>query len=227
MMEGDGTATVDMRVFETAGPGPTVGESYRAKVHKALELLEPKIARWWQAAGGRIRSWVAKRWQFMYFGRIEDGRPVVHVDHSFVASQTAQAIINEAGSRGFGDLLATHYARRRFLHEARLDEFRQWRLHNAGKAARFSGVFAEWIVDGLASETPAGELVVTFADVAESGPGLEQLASILPIVGMLPLAAVVIDAGSRRVTVARRLARELGDLAADERTLFLRQTLAG
>lgn len=71
-------------------------------------------------------------------------------------------------------------------------------------------------VNSIATLTPAGELTVTLGDVAENGPRWNQFISILPFVGFLPVAAIVLRLGKRQVKVSKDVVRKFELLTEPE-----------
>jgi hypothetical protein len=214
--------------LELAGPGPFVSESYKAKVQKVLELLDPKVAQWWKANSveGQIRSRVTRLWHSSY-SRIEgNGQPFIYVSHTFTTSQTAQAIIGEVTASGFANSLAAFYRKYRLGRDPLPEAFREWQRQSVGEAAWFAGVLAEMYVNGIATLTPAGELIVTIDDVAQNGLRWEQLTSIVPFLSLLPITAIVIVVGKRRVKIAKALAQKLKKLPSKERKALLAKAAA-
>jgi hypothetical protein len=215
--------------LELAGPGPFVSESYKAKVQKVLELLDPKVAQWWKANSveGQIRSRVTHFWQFGYFSQIEgNGQPFIYVSHTFTASQTAQAIIDEVKESGFANSLAAYYRKYRFGRDPLPEAFREWQRQSVGEAAWFAGVLAEMYVSGIATLTPAGELVVTIDDVAQHGLRWDQLTSILPFLSLLPITAIVIKLGRRRLKISKALSQKLKKLPKKEHKALMAKAKA-
>ncbi len=107
-------STFNSEGVETAGTGPEVTDSFRAKVQLALELLDPDIARWWKATsvGGQLRArdagWTGKK----QHSWIESEAPLVEVDKSYTAGQTAQAIIDQVNSGLFANSIGAYLQNR-------------------------------------------------------------------------------------------------------------------
>jgi hypothetical protein len=77
--------TLNSEGVEVAGKGPQTTRSYQEKVQKALEILDPKVARWWKAnsVNGQVRSRAAGWWQSKHRSWLEgDTQPVVEVDQN-------------------------------------------------------------------------------------------------------------------------------------------------
>jgi hypothetical protein len=175
--------------IEVAGAGPETTQSYKNKVQKALEILDPKVARWWKSnsVNGLVRSRAAAMWQSGYHSWLEGGaQPVIEVDQNFTAGQTAQAIIAEVKGGWFADSIGVFYKNYRIARTGDAEEFRQWQQGAASEAARLASVLADLYVNSIATLTVAGDLVVTLGDLADNGPRWDQLVSILPFIGHLP-----------------------------------------
>jgi hypothetical protein len=77
---------------------------FRAKVQRALELLNPEVAAWWQSPGvnGLVRSYDQDDFPgsspHHSFCLVENGQAIVVVDRRFTAGRTAQGIIYLAHS---------------------------------------------------------------------------------------------------------------------------------
>jgi hypothetical protein len=85
-------------VFQETSP------EFRAKVQRALELLDPEVAAWWQSPGvnGLVRSYDQDDFPgsspHHSFCLVENGQAIVVVDRRFTAGRTAQGIIYLAHS---------------------------------------------------------------------------------------------------------------------------------
>ena len=214
---------------EVAGPGPATSESYRAKVQKALEILDPRLARWWQANGvsGQVRSRVAAFWQFSHYSRLEErDHPVIVVDENYTAGQTAQAIISEVAGGWFADSVGVFYKKQRFLQTGDIEEFQKWQRGAAREAARLASQLAEMYISGIATLTPAGDLVVLAGDVAERGLKLDQLLNLLPLLAHVPIGAIVVKLGKRELKLPKQLARDFEKLSVEQRKSLLVQAAA-
>lgn len=216
--------TMNAEGLEVAGPGPTTTDSYRTKVQKALETLDPKVAQWWRANSvqGQVRSRAAAFWQFGHYSQLEkEGQPAIVVDQNFTAGQTAQAIITEVSSGWFADSIGAFYKKYRLAKSLSSEEFRQWQRQSVGEAARLASVLAELYVNSIAALTPAGDLAVTLGDLADNGPRWDQLLSVLPLLSHLPIGAIIVKAGKRQVRIPRKIARKFEKLTDKERKSIL------
>ena len=225
----DGQGAILVDGVEVAGPGPTVTESYKAKVKEALDLLDPRIGNWWKANSvqGQIRSRDARFWQSSYYTKLEaNDQPFIYVDQSFTAGQTAQAIIAEVTAGWFATSIGAFYKKYRFAQTGDFKEFRAWQQGAAGEAARLASVMAELYVGSVATLSPAGDLVVTMGDVADNGLRWGQLLSVLPFLGHLPFAAIVFKIGKRNVKLPKKIARGLERLTEKERKAILVEAAA-
>lgn len=212
---------------EVAGPGPETSESFRRKVQYALELLDPSVANWWKtpSVAGILRSRDASSgtqfWRWNYHSYLEGERPVVVVDRNFTAAQAAEAIVAESEQGYFADSVAV--ARRRFK-AGRSDAskvLQEWQEAGLGDAAEMAGILAELLITSIATLTPAGDLVVTLADLIENGPSWDQLISVLPLIGKLPIVAVVIQVGAKKVRIPKSVALRLERLSESGRKRIL------
>jgi hypothetical protein len=92
---------------------------------------------------------------------------------------------------------------------------------SVGEAARLASVLAELYINSIATLTPSGDLVVTIGDIAERGPQWDQLISILPLLGQLPIGAIIIKQGNRDLKLSKKLAQKLEKLTETERKSIL------
>ena len=209
---------------EIAGPGPETMDSFRAKVQKALETLDPKVAGWWRANSiqGLVRSREAWFWQFDHYSYMDGDRPIVVVDNDLTAGQTAQAIISEVTNGWFADSIGAYYKRYdQFSRTLDFKEFQAWQQRAAGEAAQLASALAELYVGSIATLSPTGDIVFTLGDLAENGSRWSQLVSVLPLLGHLPVAAIVLKVGKRKVRIRKRFARLLEHLTEAERKSIL------
>jgi hypothetical protein len=143
------------------------------------------------------------------------------VDQSFTAAQAAEAIVAEAEQGYFADSVAV--ARRRF--KASQGDASQvvakWQKAGLGNAAEFASILAELYVTSIATLTGSGDLIVTLGDLAENGPSWDQLISVLPLIGKLPILAVVVQVGTRRIRLPKRVVLELERLSEAARKRVL------
>jgi hypothetical protein len=102
-----------------------------------------------------------------------------------------------------------------------MEEFRKWQQGATADAARLASMLAELYVNSIATLTPGGDLVVTLGDVADRGPHWEQFLSILPLVGQLPVSAIVLKLGKRQVRLPKAAVRKLELLTDKERKSIL------
>jgi len=214
---------------EVAGPGPETTVWYRKKVQKALETLDLRVARWWNANSvtGLVRSREAAFWQYSHYSRIEEGnRPVIVVDEHYTAGQTAQAIIAEVTGGWFADSIGAFYKKYRFAQTLDYEEFRKWQLGAAKEAARLASQLAEMYLSGIATLTPAGDLVLFTSDVMERGLKLDQLVNLLPLAAHLPIGAIIVKFGKRQVKLGKQLARDFEKLNVEQRTTLLAKAAA-
>ncbi len=215
---------------EVAGPGPDTTVWYRLKVRKALEILDPRIARWWHAnsVSGLVRSRAAAFWQSSPYSLMEGGKqPVIVVDEHYTAGQTAQAIITEVAGGWFADSIGAYYEMYRLVQTGDVEEFRKWQLGAVKEAARLASQLAEMYVSGIATLTPAGDLVLFTTDVMERGLKLDQLVNLLPLLAHLPVvAAVVIKFGKRQLRLPKQLVRDIEKLSIEQRTILLAKAAA-
>ncbi len=218
-------STLNDQGVELAGPGPETTESFRAKVQKALEILDPNVARWWRANSvqGVVRSRAAWFFQFGYYSRLNDDQPIIVVNEDFTAGMTAQAIIDEVTNGWFAGSMGAFYKRYRFANTQNPKELQEWQKRAAAEAARQASVLAELYVGSVAALTPAGDLVVTLGDLADNGPRWEQLLSVLPLIGHLPIGAIVLKLGKRTLRIRKRIAKLLEHLTEAERKSILTQ----
>ncbi|HEV3137095.1 MAG TPA: Tox-REase-5 domain-containing protein [Pirellulales bacterium] len=212
---------------EVAGPGPETTQSFRDKVQKSLEILDPRVARWWKApcVQGQVRSRDATSWPVLwrrnYYSEVVSDQPIITVDKEFDAGQTAQAIIAEVTTGLFADSLAAFYRKYKFSQSGDWKEFREWQQRSVGEAARLASILAELYINSIATLTPSGDLVVTIGDIADRGPQWDQLISILPLLSYLPIGAIIISLGSRRIKLSKAVARELEAFSPAERKALL------
>jgi hypothetical protein len=212
---------------DTAGSGPTTSAAFQEKVRLALQILDPKVARWWKAPSvrGVVRSrdatsWPAA-WRFNAFSEMNGGQPIITVDMHFTAGETAQAILREVESGWFADSIGAYYRRYRFATTGAFEEFRKWQQGAAREAARLASVMAELYYNSIASLTPGGDLVLTVGDVAEHCPRWEHLLSVLPLLGHLPVGAIILKLGKRTIKLPKALVRRLETLGTKERKALL------
>ena len=218
------TAKLNEDGVEVAGPGPDTTMWYRVKVRKALEILDPRIARWWHAnsVSGLVRSRAAAFWQSSHYSLMEEGnRPVVVVDEDYTAGQTAQAIIAEVTGGWFADSIGAFYKKYRLVQTGDVEEFLKWQLGAAKEAAQLASQLAEMYFSGIATLTPGGDLVLFTTDVMERGLKLDQLVNLLPLVGLLPVGAIIVKFGKRQVKLTKQLARDFEKLSVEQRRALL------
>jgi hypothetical protein len=125
------------------------------------------------------------------------------VDRNFTAAQAAEAIVAESEQGYFADSVAV--ARRRFK-AGRSDAskvLQEWQKAGLGDAAEMAGILAELFITSIATLTPAGDLVVTLGDLIENGPSWDQLISVLPLIGKLPILAVVGSSWNKENTLSQ------------------------
>ena len=208
--------------FEVAGPGPEVTASFKAKVQQALDILDPRVGNWWQA--NSVRGLVRARafWLKSYESRMEaNEQPVVIVDQNYTAGQSAQAIIAEVSGGWFADSIGAFYKKYKFARTGDYQEFLAWQQGAVGEAAKLASVLAEFYLNGIATLTPAGDLIVTLGDVTERGPRWDQLISVLPYVSYLPIGAIVLKLGKREARIPKGAAQRLEKLTEKERKSIL------
>ncbi len=212
---------------EVAGPGPGTTDSFRAKVQKALEILDPDIARWWKAPSvdALVRSRRAWFWNRVS-SHMEGDRPIVVVDDSYTSGQTAQAIISEVTSGWAAHSIGASYKGYRFGRTQNIDKWRRWQKDSAVEAAQLASVLAELYVSGIASVNPAGELVVTIDDIERNGLRWDQLLNVLPYIGTVAVAAIVIKVGGRTIRIPRGLARRFKQLTKKQQDDLIRRAAA-
>ena len=208
--------------FEVAGPGPEVTASFKAKVQQALEVLDPRVGNWWQA--NSVRGLVRARafWLKSYESRMEaNEQPVVIVDQNYTAGQTAQAIIAEVSGGWFADSIGAFYKKYKFARTGDYQEFLAWQQGAVGEAAKLASMLAEFYINGIATLTPAGDLIVTLGDVTERGPRWDQLISVLPYVSYLPIGAIVFKLGAREIKLPKPILKQLDKISSKERKVLL------
>jgi hypothetical protein len=214
--EGDGSGEPTVEP-EVAGPGPDVSLSFKTKVRYVLELLDPAICRWWHAPSveGLIQSrdaWGPRRNVMSY---VEKDRPIVVVDQTFNAGDTALAIIDEATSGLFADSIGVHLRKYKIGRSRNPDEFAAWRKESAKEAAAEAAVIAELYYGALASLTPAGDLIVTIDDVDRNGVSLSHALILLPGMALFrgKIKGFVLKiAGGKQLRVSGELLKKLGKL---------------
>ncbi len=199
---------------EVAGPGPETTQSFKAKVRKALEILDPAVSRWWHgpSVGGLIRSRNAWGPLFNVKSYVENERPIIVVDRSFTAGQTAQAIIDESASGLFATSIGVHFRRHRIGRSQSEREFQEWRAQALQEAAAYASTLAEIYYSSLASITPAGDLIVTIADIAEDGFSWQHVLSAIPFLDRLPAAITAVTLklkGGRKLVLDGPLLKEI------------------
>jgi hypothetical protein len=213
--------------LEIAGPGPQVTDSFRKKTLQALEVLNPDVARWWGANSvqGDLRSRAGAWYQSNFKGDLEpNGRPVVTVDQHFTAGQAAQAIISEATGGYFADSIGAHYKKYHLARSKGVEEFRKWQTESVAEAGRQASILAEMYVNGIATLTPSGDLVVTIADLRERGLQWEHLITLLPLLHHLPIPAISLELPGRTIKVDKRLFRLLDLMLPEEQQSILKAT---
>jgi hypothetical protein len=219
-----GPQSVFINGVEVAGPGPETTQSYRDKVQKSLETLDPRVARWWKAPSveGQVRSRSAALALFKYTSYLgANDQPFIVVNENLDAGQTAQAIIAEAQGGLLATSIGAFYKKYKFSQSGDWKEFRQWQQRSVGEAARLASVLAELYINSIATLTPAGDLVVTIGDVAERGPQWDQLISILPLLSYLPIGAIIIKLGNRDLKLSKKLVQKFEKLTETERKSIL------
>jgi hypothetical protein len=220
------TAKLNEDGVEVAGPGPDTTVWYRTKVRKALEILDPRIARWWHAnsVNGLVRSRAAAFWQSSHYSLMEVGnQPVIVVDEDYTAGQTAQAIVTEVTGGWFADSIGVFYKKYQFVQTGDVEEFRKWQLGAVKEAARLASQLAEMYVSGIATLTPGGDLVLFTTDVMQRGLKLDQLVNLLPLLGHLPIGAIIVKLGKRELKVSKDIAKKFEKITQSERLDVLRK----
>jgi hypothetical protein len=224
--EADSKPTNSDDATETAGPGPETSAAFQEKVRLALQILDPKVARWWKApsVSGLVRSrdatsWPAA-WRFNAYSEMQGDRPIITVDMHFTAGETAQAIMREVESGWFADSIGVYYRKYTFATTPGFEEFRKWQQGATREAARLASVMAELYYNSIANLAPGGDLVLTVGDVTENGPRWDQLLSVLPLLGHLPVGAIILKLGKRTIKLPKALVRKLEALDAKARKLL-------
>ncbi len=89
------------------------------------------------------------------------------------------------------------------------------------KPRELASALAELYVGSIATLSPTGDIVFTLGDLAENGSRWSQLVSVLPLLGHLPVAAIVLKVGKRKVRIRKHFARLLEHLTEAERKSIL------
>jgi len=137
--------------------------------------------------------------------------------------QTAQAIIAEVTGGWFADSIGAFYKKYRVVRSNDTKEFQEWQQGAAKEAAHLASQLAEMYVSGIATLTPAGDLVVFTADAMERGLKLDQLAILWPLLAHLPIGAIIVALGARRARIQKDIARKFGLIMEEERVAILRK----
>ena len=153
----------------------------------------------------------------------EGNRPVIVVDENYTAGQTAQAIIAEVTGGWFADSIGAFYKKYRFVQTGDVEEFRKWQRGAAKEAAKLASQLAEMYVNGIATLTPAGDLVLFTTDVMQRGLKLDQLVDLLPHLANLPIVSIVVTIGARRVRIPKEIAKRFEKIMQHERLAILRK----
>jgi hypothetical protein len=64
---------------------------------------------------------------------------------------------------------------------------------------------------------------VAIGDFADNGPRWQQLLSVLPLLGHLPIGAIIIKLGPRQIKLSKQTARKLQELSGDQRKALMSQ----
>lgn len=205
--------------LETAGPGPDVSPAFKAKVRLALDLLDPAICQWWHAPSvdGLIKSrdaWGPRR---NVMSDVENDRPIIVVDQSFTAGDTALAIIDESSAGLFADSLGVHLRKYKIGRSRSAAEFADWRKSSAQEAAAYAATMAELYYGAIGSLTSSGDVFVTIDDIGRNGLSWNHLLLALPLMttfrrGLSRLTIVV--KGGKKLEIAGTLLTELASLPA-------------
>jgi hypothetical protein len=212
--------------LEIAGPGPEVTESFRKKTLLALETLNPYVAQWWraQSVAGILRSRAGYWFQPGYRSEMgPNDRPVVTVDQTYTAGQAAQAIIAEAEGGFFANSIGVFYKKHRVARSKDVQEFRKWQAESVAEAGRQASVLAEMYVNGLATLTPSGDLVVTIDDLRERGLQWDQLLSLLPLLEKLTMVlAIVLPIAGRKLKIKKKYFRDFHLMLPEEQSRIVK-----
>jgi len=211
---------------EVAGPGPETTAWYRIKVQKILETLAPPIGDWWKASSirGVVRSRAAALWQSAYYSHMEGkNQPVIVVDEDYTVGQTAAAIIAEVKRTLAADTIGACYRKYRLEHTGRPEDLRDWQLAAFKEAAQVTSQLAEMYVSGIATLTPAGDLVLFTTDVMQRGLKLDQVVDLLPQLANLPIVSIVVTIGARRLRISKDIAKKFEKIMPHERLDVLRK----
>jgi hypothetical protein len=147
----------------------------------------------------------------------EGNRPIIVVDEDYTAGQTAQAIIAEVTGGWFADSIGAFYKKYRVVRSNDTKEFQEWQQGAVQQAAHLASQLAEMYVSGIATLTPAGDLVLFTTDVMQRGLKLDQLANLLPLLGHLPIGAIIIKLGQRELKVSKDIAKKFEKIMPNER----------
>jgi hypothetical protein len=74
-------------------------------------------------------------------------------------------------------------------------------------------------VSGIATLTPAGDLVLFTTDVMERGLKLDQLVNLLPLLGHLPIGAIIVKFGKRELKLTEAAIRSIRPAFNDEKLI--------
>ena len=190
-----GPQSVFVNGVEVAGPGPETTKSYRDKVQKSLEFLDPRVARWWKApsVAGQVRSRSGGFSVFNYTSYLgANDQPFIVDNENFTAGQTAQAIIAEAQGGLLAASIGAFYKKYKFSQSGDWKEFREWQQRSVGEAARLASILAELYINSIATLTPVRRFGGDDRRHCRAGPQWDQLISILPLLGYLPIGAIII-----------------------------------
>jgi hypothetical protein len=212
---------------EVAGPGPDTTPSFRAKVQFLLELLDPDVASWWKSNRilGILRSRKTTGWVFWRSTSVssaENGRPVVIVDEGSTAAEAAEAIVHELRHGHAADSAAALFAQDDVQRGDTVKKFQELRVQAFREAADQAATLAEAYYAGIASISTTGDVIIAIGDVAEDGPQWRQLWSLFPLLGNLPIGAIVIKVGDHLVNLPKKTAKLLEKLTDSERKQIIK-----
>lgn len=215
--------------LELAGTGPETTQSFRDKVQAALEVLDVQVAEWWgvPSGGGLVRPSDANTWryggQIKYYSMLDNNRPILFVDQSFTAGQTAEKIVSETRSGLFAAAMGMHYQRHEFAPGDAPRELKRWLELRFTEPTGYASVLAELVASASPESGPSGEAVVRLTGAAKNELSWQQFLRVLPLLSHVfkGSQAITVNVGGHTLMLPMSVSRDLAKMGTTQRTAVM------